>query len=237
MRGFWFWVALATGAPGVAHAAGDDASADTSAFELSGTVEVVSDYRFRGISLSAKDPALQGSLEIEHKSGIYAGTWASTIKGSPADVEVDLYGGWRGNAGDVGLDVGAVAYVYPGGSGLDYVEFLASASYSLGPAEMTVGLGYAPDQANIGSDDNLYLYGDASMGVPNTPITVTAHVGREDGSLAGPTGKKWDWSLGAEAVVDKFTLGLHYVDTDINRLVDPGRTANAGLVASLKFEF
>ncbi len=211
--------------------------APASDFDVTAIVTGVSDYRFRGLSLSDRDPALQGSLEVSHSSGFYAGTWASTIKGTSADVEVDLYGGWRGKAGAVDLDAGAVAYVYPGSSSLNYVEMLASAAASLGPAQVKLGAAYAPSQQNIGSADNVYLYGEASSGIPSTPVTLKAHLGHEDGSLAGPNGKKWDWSIGAEVVLDRFTLGLSYVDTDINRLADPARIARPGVVASFGVEF
>ena len=207
------------------------------AFDLTTTLTATSDYRFRGISLSDNDSALQASVEVAHKSGFYAGAWGSTIKGGAADVELDLYGGWRGSAGSVDLDVGAVAYVYPSAADLDYVEILASAAYSIGPAELKVGMAYAPDQSNLGSNDSFYAYGEVSAGIPNTPVTLTAHVGHEKGSLAGPTGKKIDWSLGAEVVVDKFTLGLTYTDTEVNRLVDPGRIARPGVMVSLTLEF
>jgi uncharacterized protein (TIGR02001 family) len=216
----------------------DAATEEVKDFDIGVTITGVSDYRFRGISLSDKDPAIQGAIDVEHKSGFYVGTWASTIKGSPADVEVDLYGGWRGEVGSgVNLDIGAVTYLYPGASDLDYVELLGSISYTLGPVETKLGIGYTPSQDNLGNQDNIYGYLDASGAIPGTPVTVLAHVGHEDGSLAGATGKKWDWSLGAEVVVDRFTLGLSYVDTDINRLNDPSRVANAGVVASVKVEF
>jgi uncharacterized protein (TIGR02001 family) len=206
-------------------------------FDVTAIVTAVSDYRFRGLSLSDRDPALQGSLEVAHSSGFYLGTWASTIKGTSADVEVDLYGGWRGKAGAVDLDAGAVAYVYPGSADLNYVEMLASAATTLGPVQLKVGGAYAPSQAHIGRADNVYVYGEASTGIPSTPLTIKAHLGHEDGSLAGPTGQKWDWSVGGEVVLDRFTLGLSYVDTNINRLDDPSRVARPGVVASVGVEF
>ena len=235
MRHYWvIGLALAAATPSLAAAQSTEAEND---FDISATITGVSDYRFRGVSLSDKDPALQGSIDVEHKSGFYLGTWASTIKGSPADVEVDIYAGWRGDAGPIALDVGAVAYLYPSGPDLDYVDILACVSYTLGPAQVKLGAAYAPDQANIGSEDNFYVYGDASVGIPNTPVTIAAHIGHENGSLAGATGKKLDWSLGAEAVVDRFTLGLSYVDTNVDRVFDPRKLAGATLVASVKVEF
>ena len=225
--------------PAVVQAEDTDVSGEEDGdFDISASLSGVSDYRFRGLSLSEKDPAVQGSLDIEHKSGFYLGTWASSLGGSTADAEIDLYGGWRGEVGSgVNVDIGAVAYVYPGDANLDYVELLGSISYTLGPVEAKLGAAYSPSQDNLGNADNIYGYFDASFGIPSTPVTVTAHIGHEDGSLAGPTGKKWDWSLGAAVVVDRFTLGLTYVDTDVNRVFDPRKLAGAAVVASVKVDF
>jgi uncharacterized protein (TIGR02001 family) len=87
-------------------------------YTLSYNIGVVTDYRYRGISQSRLDPALQGGIDYAHKSGFYLGTWASTIKwikdaGGGGDVEWDLYGGYKGTAGAVGYDLGVLRYQYP----------------------------------------------------------------------------------------------------------------------------
>ena len=87
-------------------------------YTLSYNVGVVTDYRYRGISQSRLKPALQGGIDFAHKSGFYLGTWASTIKwikdaGGGASVEWDVYGGYKGTAGDFGYDVGVLTYQYP----------------------------------------------------------------------------------------------------------------------------
>ena len=93
-----------------------DASAPTSDFTVSGNVAVVSDYRFRGVSLSGGDPAVQGGVTLSHSSGFYVGTWSSSIDGGPlyGENELDLFGGWSGDvASGVTVDVGLLKYVYP----------------------------------------------------------------------------------------------------------------------------
>jgi len=57
------------------------------------------DYRFRGVSQSDNDPALQGSVQYDFAEGFFANVWASTIDFSPfgdpdASVEVDLTAGY-----------------------------------------------------------------------------------------------------------------------------------------------
>jgi uncharacterized protein (TIGR02001 family) len=94
-------------------------------YTLSYNVGATTDYRYRGISQSAKKPALQGGVDFAHKSGLYAGAWGSTItwiKDSTANpnntkgpLEVDLYGGYKGEFGKaVAYDVGALQYWYVG---------------------------------------------------------------------------------------------------------------------------
>jgi uncharacterized protein (TIGR02001 family) len=85
---------------------------------LSFNVGAITDYRYRGISQTRLDPALQGGADYAHKSGLYIGTWASTIKwikdsGGNGDIEWDIYGGYKGTAGPVGYDVGVLRYQYP----------------------------------------------------------------------------------------------------------------------------
>ncbi len=219
-----------------------DSAGDTdiiqSDFDLSSTVSVVSDYRFRGISLSNRKPAVQASIDIEHKSGLYAGVWASNIaRYGGARVEVDLSAGWRQSLGPVDLDIGGMMYLYPGGNGVNYGEVYGFAGKTIGPVQLRAGIVYAPSQRNIGSTDNLYLTTDASLGIPGTPITLNGRLGYEDGAFGGVDGNKWDWGLGGEYNAAPFTIGLQYVDTDVRVRHDPDRSGKAGLVASASVEF
>src|SRR3546814_2489426 len=52
-------------------------------FGVAGGVSLVSDFRFRGISLSDEDVAVQGTITFAHDGGLYAGTWASSLEDSP----------------------------------------------------------------------------------------------------------------------------------------------------------
>lgn len=207
------------------NAQGEDEAA--SAFELSGNVALVSDYRFRGVSFSDGDPALQGGIDLAHSSGFYVGTWASTISGGGpyGELELDVYAGWSGDVSDgVTVDVGLLYYIYPTENELanllgvetDYFEPYASIGTTLGPVGATLGVAYAWDQDSLGGDDNLFIYTDFEMGIPNTPITLTAHLGYTDGVFAtAGDGDSFDWGLGASwAITDSLSLGVNYVDTE-----------------------
>lgn len=114
--------------------------------EVSFNAAAVSDYRYRGISQTRLKPALQGGVDyVNNPSGFYAGAWASTIKwtkdaGGSGDVELDLYGGKRGQlSADVSYDVGVLGYIYAGND-LDKVAgFVDANTY-----EVYGQLGYGP---------------------------------------------------------------------------------------------
>src|SRR5450830_265278 len=102
--------------------------------EVSFNASLASDYRYRGISQTRLDPALQGGADYTNNpTGFYAGTWLSSIKwtkdaGGGGDVEWDLYAGKRGEiTKDVTYDVGVLSYVYPS-NGLGNVAGLVNAN-------------------------------------------------------------------------------------------------------------
>lgn len=85
---------------------------------LSFNAGVVTDYRYRGISQSRLKPAVQGGFDYADKSGFYVGAWGTSIKwikdaGGDANMELDLYGGYKGAVGDLAYDVGFLRYEYP----------------------------------------------------------------------------------------------------------------------------
>lgn len=200
-----------------AFAADDEAPAEEEKADgpitISGGVTLASDYRFRGVSLNGKDFAVQPTLTIKHESGLYAGVWGSNISENPgSDVEVDLFAGFAG--GDtVTYDIGATYYLYPGFSAANYVELTGKLGTSIGPLTVGGQLSYVPSQDNTGNNDNVYVAGNASVGIPNTPVTLNATLGYEDGAFAN---KKVDWSVGASASFSGFTLGAAYVDANRN---------------------
>lgn len=204
-------------------------------FSITGNAALVSDYRFRGVSRSDEDFAAQGGVEIAHERGFYAGVWGSSLSDSAfGNAELNGYGGWSGEiASGFTLDAGARYYAFTGEGPLgdDYVEPRASLSYSIGPAEITTGAAWAPDA--LGSEDNVYVFSDLSVGIYGTPITAIAHLGYTDGPFAlQGDGDALDWSVGGEAAFGPVSVGLSYVDTD-----GAGDLANATVVGSVGVRF
>lgn len=191
---------------------------------LSGSVGLVSDYRFRGVSQSDREMAVQGGFTLAHESGFYVATWGSNLSGwgtfGGSNMELDVVGGFKTAIGDGGtIDVGLTWYMYPGGfSKTDFAEPYVKLSGTAGPVSLTAGVAYAPKQEALGNwsntpssrigdkEDNLYLWGDFATAIPSTPITAKAHIGYSDGNpglgpngtSVAPTGKYWDWMIGAD---------------------------------------
>jgi uncharacterized protein (TIGR02001 family) len=228
---------------GAALAAGPARADETdppSDLTLTGNVAVVSDYRFRGLSRSSGDPAVQGGIYLDHISGFHASVWSSSVSFDVVDQaaedvyggqEVDIAGGWMGPIGS-GLmaDVGLLYYAFPGGrtGQADFFEPYASLSTTLGPLRGKVGVKYAWKQEALnfnggGKDDNLYVHADLDAGIPNTPVSVAAHLGYTDGALSPKfaTGQTpgydggLDWSLDATWTVTRnLSVTARYVGVE-----------------------
>lgn len=218
------------------------------ALTVTGEVSLVTDYRFRGISRSNKRAALQGSATLAHASGFYGTVWASTISDyvyNGADAEIQLSAGYSRTVDGTTFDGGVLYYYYPGSNEItsDFVEPYASLAHTLGPVTAKASVAYAPEQAALsvgaGREDNLYLAGDLSTGIPGTPVGLSAHLGRTFGPSYRSIGRAYtDWGLRATYTTRGVTFGVGYVDTDDAFITARGRNvAAAGMVASVGLSF
>lgn len=209
--------AATAAAPDAAAPAEEEASGP---WDIEGEVTANSDYRFRGISLSDKDPELTASLTVSHETGFYASAWASNVNlddRNGDEFELDVTGGFSHDLGPVNLDVNAVYYLYPSHSGISYYEFNASLGYAIGDGEVRAGFAYAPSQTNIGDVSNRYYYVSADFPIKDTPVSLHGSFGIEDGAFGD---KKRDWLIGASYDLGTgFTATADYVDTA--RAYDP----------------
>jgi len=182
------------------------------AAQWSGNVSIVSDYRYRGISLSDDGPALQGSATYDDASGLYAGAFASTVRypGRPTSVQAIPYLGYAHRlASGWSLDVGADASVAGNAHDYDYQEAYAGLAFEGWTGRIVWSPHYYGQPAHV-------FYGEIDGSVPLTDITrLIAHAGalgrgRPNAYVEAPP-TLYDAKLGVAADVAGFTLQLAYV--------------------------
>jgi len=189
----------------------EDTRAENGDISFSGNATVISEYRFRGVAMSAGDIAIQGGFDVE-KGGFSLGTWGSSIDTyNGSEIELDIYGGYGFDLGDVTLNVGGIAYTYPGSDGTTYYEGNASLVKTIAGADVAVGVAYVPSQSNTGDVDNVYIFSDLSYAFADSPMGIAAHFAYEDGAFGAD---KLDWSLGFTYSFDIMSVGISYVDTN-----------------------
>lgn len=229
------------------------------AVTISGGATLVSDYRLRGISQTDKNFAVQGSMTVSHESGVYAGVWGSSIDeyvAATSDQEIDLIAGYKKSFGATTVDVGVIYYFYPGSGAVisdwnsDFFEPYVSVSQAFGPVTAKLTANYAPKQKGVTAvpglpkTDNLYGALDLSGAIPDTGVSLSAHLGHnfmDDNWLSGAK-KYTDWSVGASYAWKNLTFGVSYVDTNFSKgfYVNPisGKdVAKAGVVGSIGVSF
>ncbi|MET0985179.1 MAG: TorF family putative porin [Steroidobacteraceae bacterium] len=193
---------------------------------VSSTWTLASDYDFRGNSQSAKDPALQGSIDYAHDSGWYVGAWGSNVDFGidEPDYEVDLYTGYTwGAEGAPTFDIGAVYYAYPQESDFDYLEVYASVAIDWFKAKLWYSPAFGGDAAEdlaefTTGDDKVsawYVEGNATFPLPAN-FSVLLHAGYSTGDYWDNAfgDDQFDYSAGVGYTIGKFNLALKYVDTD-----------------------
>lgn len=187
---------------------------------LTSTWTVTNDYDFRGFTQTAKDPALQASLDYAMDNGFYAGAWLSNVTfadsahpGYRGNLERDFYVGFTNKfAEDWTYDVGIVDYTYNQHI-FDYQEIYGSLAYSWFKAKAF----YSPDfggDTTSGNTPAEYIQLDATIPLP-ADFSVLLHAGHSWGDY-------WvenynDYSAGVGYTLGKFSLALKYIDTDTTK--------------------
>lgn len=205
-----------------------------SADDISANVGLATDYMFRGVSQTDNQMSLLGGFDWAHESGIYVGTWASNVSsdffagGADPQLEVDLYGGYRGAMGAFSYDLGVVAYFYPGADfatadDFETYEFYAGGGYALSDAlSLNAKLYYADELNFVGvSESGTYLSLSAAYAVMDG-FGLSAGIGFSDGDAFDTIGTNngsgadgyTDYSVGASTSFAGADFSLMYIDSD-----------------------
>ena len=193
----------------------------TQAAEIAGNVTIASDYSFRGVSQTDRDPAIQGGFDFAFDSGFYVGTWGSNVDGfENVSMELDLYGGFAGQiTEDVGYDLRYIRYEYPGnGSTYDYNEYHAMLKWN----GFVFGVGYSDEYFALEEVTWWYPNVEYSFGLP-AEATLGFKVGMsmtDDGDdlFVDAFGDEdvLDWSVTYKIPVAGVSLGVGVVGTDVD---------------------
>jgi uncharacterized protein (TIGR02001 family) len=203
---------------------------------------LTTDYRYRGISQTRLKPALQGGLDYAN-GPFYLGAWGSTIQwikdgGGGASVEVDIYGGYKGQVSkELSYDIGVLTYQYPS-NGL---------KPSANTTEIYVALTSGPVTAKYSnSTTNLFGFAnskgsgylDLSATFEVAGISVTPHLGRQMVKNQGSYSYT-DYSLTLSKEVSGVVWSGALIGTNTSAYTGPGNKdlGKPSLVLGAKINF
>ena len=228
---------------------------------LSVNIGAVSDYRYRGISQSRLQPALQGGADYTFASGLYVGTWLSTIRwirdagtinavnAGNTRLEVDLYAGYKGDLvkDTLSYDVGVLAYVYPGNryanvpgsANANTTELYGALTYGLFTAKYSTAL--TNTFGNGRSQYSGYLDLSATLDVGGG-FSLVPHIGRQTIRSSAPSANYTDYALTlSKDIVPGVTLSVAAIGTNADQTVyytpDNKFLGKTTLVVGAKYSF
>lgn len=239
--------ALAALAPSVSAQEAGESDGDRP-WAVRGSVSALSDYVWRGVSQTQEDPALQAEINLEHRSGFYAGLWASSIdftapgeEDDGVNYELDGYLGWAGELRPgLELDVVLTRAAYPGsrsGFDYDYTELEGTLSFA---EYYHVGLAYSPDIFGLGGK-GYYWNAGGEWPLGESGFGLKAQVGYYD--LDDAAGDSYnDYLLAVTKQFGPVHAELQYTDTssygpELAEALDDSKLADGKLALVVGWKF
>ena len=208
--------------------------AASDAFETTVSASLMSDYLYRGISLSDRGPSVSSSVEVRRGWFYVSGQFYTVRLPTDPAAELTLTGGIRREVAGIEFDLSAEYYYYPGetpvpGSGTtNYWQSGISATRRIFDAFEIVGRAtYAPNSWNSGAW-GAYGSGEIKVDLPKFKLgnhnEVTWTLGAELGHQSFGTTSQGSvlpsyahWRLGAAFKYDVVSFDLSYHDTNLNK--------------------
>jgi uncharacterized protein (TIGR02001 family) len=202
---------------------------DSLGLTVTTTPAVSNDYLFRGISQTRNNWAFQGTLDVQHESGVYVGAFISNAKfvGGPWNdtrQELDLLAGYRFTVGGINLDLGYIAYTYPGqdkaiGTQLnEYQEVAIKANYTIDIVKLLASYNYSPNFFGRSGAGN-YVEGGVDVTLP-FEVTASGRLGYQwiqNNPRFGTPDYLW-YSIGfSREIYAGFTGTLAWYGTNIDK--------------------
>jgi uncharacterized protein (TIGR02001 family) len=189
------------------------------AAELSAYGTLTTEYIYRGLSISDRNPAVQIGVDYEHGNNVFVGAWFSTIDLSTSmgrrDFESNYYLGYHHEvAPSWGATLTLLRYAYPGAGGThsyDHNEALLEISFN---DNYAAEYAYTDDVYGLGRRaSHLQLSGDWPLGAG---WMLGASIGRNDLSSIGIP-EYFHGDIGLSARYSRFAFDLRlYADEPVN---------------------
>jgi uncharacterized protein (TIGR02001 family) len=213
---------------------------------LTANVSLTSDYRYRGISQSNLQPAIQGGFDYAHSSGFYIGNWNSSISwisdaasasgnSASAPIEMDFYAGYKYEwSKGFTADVGILQYYFPtsGAPGVttnpNTTELYAAQNFTFDSVTGYLKFSYAATTLFGFSNSAGSNYTDLTVNYDTGVwgLTLNAHAGYQyvAGTASGASVSNnslysyTDWKLGVTKDFGSgLTLGVAYLGTNAKK--------------------
>lgn len=194
--------------------------------EVTATMGFTTDYRSLGVSQTAGNPAIQGSLDVALDNGVYAGLWGSNIDyGDDANLELDYYLGYSGSVNDSLSYAADIAYFQSPGYSYDgnyfYYEFFGYYD------ALSLSYTYADNYFNSGEDSHLFTV-DYAFSLPHE-LSLNLHAGRNLGGYwdkESGLGEYNDYSVGISGAFKGLDIAVDYLMNDSKTDIDDGVSRN-----------
>jgi uncharacterized protein (TIGR02001 family) len=255
---------LSLGAAGAFAQATPAPAAPEPAFPLTANINVTTKYKFRGqdqggVTLGDDGrprtdwltPAVQGGFDWS-ANGFYVGNWNSNIGFTNQGIEMDFYGGYKGEiTKDFGFDVGILQYYYPQKDksvNFDTTELYAALSWTfltlkyshtisndyfgIGKSQSLLGATPKPKGQNTG-----YIELNANFPLMDK-LTLNGHIGytnlaKDLNNATVDGGEGGTLSVGAKDYTD-YKIGVTY---DMSAFAGSGTSAAIAYVGANKKGF
>jgi uncharacterized protein (TIGR02001 family) len=175
-----------------------DVGSIDSAWSVTGNASLASQYISRGFRQTWGQPAVQGGIDVTHRSGWSAGSWVSNVSDRYIEhgkLEWDLYGGYSGTVRDIGYSLVALYYKYPGavigatGTRFDYGELSAGLTWKAVYAKYNYT--FTRDFFGIVNARGTGYFDSGASLTLGHDTTLTLHAG--EGRVAGAGNDYWNW--------------------------------------------
>ena len=186
---------------------------------FSGSVGVMNDYVFRGVSQNNQHMSFTGNVDYSI-GNLSVGVAATEVDNTGDQVELNAIANYRFTVSDsMSVDVGAIYYAYPGVHQFNMTEVNSAVNFNTEKVTSQVKVSYTNDYGVTG---NHAWYGEVNGAYLMTKRTsLIAHVGYTD---VNKFGTMTDYKVGVTHQFGKSVTGeVAFVDTNVTGVLSDSR--------------